>query len=67
MEAIGIVIDLRRRQAIMIRYIKNKIKILIQFDIELSEDELRHMLELKTEIAVDNYARYLLKRSFDLL
>ena len=42
-------------------YKKTKIKMLTRdFCIKLSDAEIRHMLELKTEIQVDQFARKLL-------
>ena len=41
-------------------YIKHKIKILKQLCIRLTNEQLEHMLSLKTEIAVDNYAHDLI-------
>lgn len=42
------------------QYIKEKIRMLMDdFCIDLSKEEIEHMRSLKTEIEVDNYARYL--------
>lgn len=41
------------------KYIKAKIKFLSQFGIYPNEKETAHFYELKTETAVDNYARQL--------
>ena len=43
-------------------YIKYKIKVLKQLGIRLTKAEKDHMKSLKTEIAVDNYARSIILR-----
>lgn len=45
----------------MKEYIEEKIKVLHQLGIFLTPDEKRHLWSLKTEIAVDAYARVLIK------
>ena len=41
-------------------YIKQKIKLLRQLCITLNNEQLEHILSLKTEIQVDNYAHDLI-------
>lgn len=41
-------------------YIKHKIKLLRQLCVRLTNEQLEHLLSLKTEIAVDNYAHDLI-------
>jgi hypothetical protein len=43
-------------------YIKEKIKVLKEFQISLSLDEMKYIKGLRTEIAVDNFARLLIQR-----
>ena len=45
----------------MARYIYRKIQLLKQFHIDISKDTEAHLYLLKTEIAVDNYARTIIK------
>lgn len=49
----------------MKNYIGEKIKLLKDFGIRLNNDQLAHIMSLKTEIAVDNFAHDLLKPSYD--
>ena len=46
----------------MAQYIHEKIEVLKQFKIKLTPDETAYMNGLKTEIAVDNFARTLMQR-----
>ena len=41
----------------MKQYIREKVQVLKEFGIYLTRSELAHMKSLKTEIAIDNYAR----------
>lgn len=55
------------------KYVKEKIKILSELQIELSEEQKEHFKTLKNEIQIDNYAHDLIfkgnatpwERSFD--
>lgn len=49
----------------MKEYIREKIRILKQFNVKLTDEQLRHIRSLKTEIEVDNFAHDLLKPSYD--
>lgn len=44
------------------QYIKQKIKILGQLNVKLTDEQLEHIKSLKNETAVDNYARDLIGR-----
>lgn len=48
-------------------YVLLKIKILHQLGVYPNKDEERHMNNLKTEIAVDNYAHSLIIHKLDAL
>ena len=55
------IINRHFRNGTLKQYKKTKIKILTRdFCIKLSDAEIKHMLELKTEIQVDQFARKLL-------
>ena len=44
-------------------YIRNKIRLIKDFDIKLSFDEKKHIKSLKNEIQVDNYAHDLIRKT----
>lgn len=44
----------------MARYHKRKVRLLKQFGIKLTDDQLSHLNSLETEIAVDNFAHSLI-------
>ena len=46
-------------------YIKEKIKILNQLNIRMTNKQLEHIMSLKTEIQVDNYAHSLICKEDD--
>ena len=46
-------------------YIENKIMILRELGIYLTKEQKEHMLSLKSEISVDNYARSLIIKEDD--
>lgn len=45
----------------MKKYIKEKISVLKDFGIILTDEQLKHIRSLKTEIAVDNFAHDILR------
>lgn len=46
------------------QYITEKLRMLTEdFCMDLTESEIEHMKSLKTEIQVDNYARYLFEHN----
>lgn len=49
----------------MKQYIREKIKLLKQFKIFLNDEQLKHIRSLKTEVAVDNFARDLLSPGYE--
>ena len=54
-------------QSHMKKYVKEKISVLRDLCVKLSADDKRHLRSLKTEIAVDNFARDLIKRERNIL
>ena len=45
----------------MKKYVKEKIKVLKEFGVKLTKEQIEHMYSLSSEIAVDNFARDLLR------
>ena len=43
-------------------YVREKIKILKELDITVTDDQIDYMMSLKNEIQVDNYAHDLIKK-----
>ena len=44
-----------------ITYIQSKVKLLKEFGIKLTEEETNHMIDLATQVQVDNYAITLMR------
>ena len=49
----------------MTNYIKEKLKILKELKIKLTDEQKEHMKLLHTEIAIDNYCRPLIMNSYE--
>lgn len=55
-------VGLRPHKMSLSGYVREKIVVLRQLNIELDDDQIKHMKSLKNEIQVDNYAHDLIMK-----